>query len=60
MLHRKRIVSIAVISAFALAIAVLHLSSSVANAVQSDVVAFYANDPGQVSVAFGEVDAVLP
>ncbi|MBS1787137.1 MAG: hypothetical protein JST85_05410 [Acidobacteria bacterium] len=34
MLHRKRIVSIAVISAFALVIAVLHLSSSVASAVQ--------------------------
>ncbi len=34
--------------------------ASVANAVQSDVVAFYTNDPGQVSVAFGEVDAVTP
>ena len=32
--------------------------ASVANAVQSEVVAYYANDPGQVSVAFGQVEVV--
>jgi len=32
--------------------------ASVANAVQSDVIAYYKNDPGQVSVAFGAVDVV--
>jgi hypothetical protein len=32
--------------------------ASVANAVQSDVIAYYKNDPGQVSVAFGQVELV--
>ncbi len=32
--------------------------ASAANAVQSDVVAYYKNDPGQVSVAFGAVAVV--
>jgi subtilisin family serine protease len=34
--------------------------ASVANAVQSEVIAYYKNDPGQVSVAFGAIAAVAP